>query len=156
MLKYKSDYEIPDVSFLFGGYCWHEQRFMLWKISYLLQEERFIDQVILHRGGNLKKVVFIGDYADDARNRLRGILGKREPDDNDGLDLEPLEVIRDMLTDKSEPAKDYHLIGGAPQMLKVYRSLNYTPFIVKWKIQDIEQMTFLGNPIRDSEQFLIQ
>ncbi len=146
MLQHKSDYEFPDVAFLFGGYCWFEQRFMLWKIHYLKSEKRFIAQKMLQTNDPYNQVAFIGDYVGDAIRRHKEKINGRNSDDSSGLNFEPLEVIRDMLTDQ---IKDYRRIGGAPQMLKVYRSLNNVPFIVKWNIQGDEQLTFLGNTIKN-------
>jgi hypothetical protein len=34
MLKYKSNYEIPETSFIFGGYSWMTSNFVLWNIYY--------------------------------------------------------------------------------------------------------------------------
>lgn len=146
MLQHKSDYEFPEVAFLFGGYCWFEQRFMLWKIYYLKNEKRFTAQKMLQTNDPYSQVAFIGDYVGDAIRRLKEKISGLDRDNNNGLNLEPLEVIRDMLTDET---KDYRRIGGAPQMLKVYRSLNSVPFVVKWKIQEDEQLTFLGNTIKN-------
>jgi hypothetical protein len=61
--------------------------------------------------------------------------------------MEPLEVIRDMLLDPNARTK-FNCIGGAPQMVKVYKSLNRVSFGVKWKIEGKEVITLFGRPIK--------
>lgn len=47
--------------------------------------------------------------------------------------MEPFEVLRDMLREKNEVK--YPLIGGSPQLIKIYKHLNRTPIAVKWQIE---------------------
>lgn len=149
MLEYKSDYEIPDVEFLFGGYCWHSQKFLLWRIVYEKNIKKFTQYPVkFWRGvGSEIKVAFSGDYLDDAKDRLIKLLKTRGKLNHGALDMEPLEIIRDMLI-SPEAEQKYHLIGGAPQMVKVYKSLNRVPFGVKWKFKNNEQVTLFGKPIQ--------
>lgn len=151
MLLHKSDYEIPKVEFLFGGYCWHSHEFKLWRFIYQENIKRFTQYAVDYwRGVNglgRVKVAFSGDYVDDAKKRLVAILKERGKFDTGVLDMEPLEVVREMLLDEDAPRK-YHLIGGAPQMVKVYRSLNRVPFGVKWRVDNEERVTLFGKPIK--------
>ena len=119
MLEHKSDYEVPDVEFLFGGFCWHTQEFKLWKILYQKDIKRFTHHTVKFWRGvkSTIKVAFSGDYLDEAKKRLVKLLKERDKFENDSLEMEPLEVIRDMLLD-TEADKKFHLIGGAPQMVK--------------------------------------
>ena len=43
-------------------------------------------------------------------------------------------------------------IGGAPQMLKVYRHINTVPFAVKWNINGNERITLFGRPLQTPEK----
>lgn len=149
MLEHKSDYQIPEVEFLFGGYCWHTQAFKLWRLVYQKDIKKFTHHPVKFWRGveNRIKVAFSGDYLDEAKKRLVKLLKERDKFKNGSLDMEPLEVIRDMLLDP-EAEQIFDLIGGAPQMVKVYKSLNRVAFGVKWKIDEKEMITLFGNPVK--------
>lgn len=149
MLLYKSDYEIPSVEFLFGGYCWQKQEFKLWKFIYQKDIKKFTYQPIKFWKGVKSKILvsFSGDYLDEAKEKLINLLKERNKLESGSLDMEPLEVIRDMLLDPNARTK-FNCIGGAPQMVKVYKSLNRVSFGVKWKIEGKEVITLFGRPIR--------
>ncbi|MEL4424164.1 hypothetical protein AAEH84_00015 [Shewanella indica] len=149
MLEHKSDYEIPDVEFIFGGYCWHTQQFKLWKLVYQKDIKKFTHRPISFWRGvkGTIKVAFSGDYLDEAKHRLVDLLKERGIFESGSLDMEPLEVIRDMLLSPNAD-RDFHLIGGAPQMVKVYKSLNRVPFGVKWEIEGKEVVTLFGKPVK--------
>ncbi|MCX2761058.1 hypothetical protein OQJ75_21975 [Vibrio sp. 14G-20] len=149
MLEHKSDYEIPEVEFLFGGYCWHEQQFKLWNITYQKNIKKFTQHIVRWwRGVDSDiKVTFIGDYTDEARNKLVEKLKANNKLKEGALDFEPFEVIRDLLKDPDAPVK-YPAIGGAPQVIKVYKSLNHKAFALKWNYDDEEKLTLLGMPIK--------
>lgn len=149
MLEHKSDYEIPEVEFLFGGFCWHTQDFKIWKFVYQKNIKKFTQHTVKFWRGvkSSIKVVFIGDYLDEAKERLVKLLKDRGKLESGSLEMEPLEVIRDMLMDP-DADKRFHLIGGAPQMVKVYKSLNRVPFGVKWKLDGKEVVTLFGKPVK--------
>lgn len=46
MLKYKSDYEIPDTSFLFGGYSWKTESSFSGDFIYEKHDKMHIDQFL--------------------------------------------------------------------------------------------------------------
>jgi hypothetical protein len=149
MLDHKSDYEVPDVEFLFGGYCWYTKEFKLWKFVYQKDIKQFTHHTVKFWRGvkSAIKVVFSGDYLNEAKDRLVNLLKERDKFENGCLDMEPLEVIRDMLLDSNADTK-FHLIGGPPQMVKVYKSLNRVAFGVKWKIDGEEVVTLFGKPVK--------
>jgi hypothetical protein len=152
MLKYKSDYELPETSFLFGGYSWKKDKFALWHLHYQKHYEKFTHRPIsFWRGvkGEIK-VTLTGDYTDDAKTRLLKILKERDKLMNGSLDMEPFEVLRDMLKEGDE--EKYPLIGGAPQLIKVYRHMNRTPIAVKWNFDDHKILSLLGRPLLDYEK----
>jgi hypothetical protein len=149
MLEHKSDYEIPEVEFIFGGYCWHTQEFKLWKLVYQKDIKKFTHRPISFWKGvkSTIKVALSGDYLDEAKERLVSLLKERGKFESGYLDMEPLEVIRDMLL-APDADRSFHLIGGAPQMVKVYKSLNRVPFGVTWVIGDKEVVTLFGRPVK--------
>lgn len=120
----------PDVTFLLGGYCWRDQRFRLYKISYNKTEKRFYHSPASSwRGMSKNKVcMVIDDHVKDFKNelvsRLRsaGKLNTAEP-----FDFEPLEVLGSFLYQEK-----FDAIGGAPQILKIYRHMNVVQFGVRW------------------------
>lgn len=151
MLKYKSEYEVPDTSFLFGGYSWKRDKFALWNLHYQNNYKIFTHRPIsFWRGvaGEIK-VSFTGDYVEDAKQRLVQKLKASDKLNTGSLDMEPLEVLRDMLL---EGDKKYPLIGGAPQLLKVYKHMNRTPIAVKWNIDNKPHLTLLGRPLLSYEK----
>lgn len=151
MLKYKSDYEIPDTSFLFGGYSWKWGKFALWNLHYEKHHKIFTHRPIsFWRGvkGEIK-VSFTGDYTEDAKERLLKILKERDKLMSGSLDMEPFEVLRDMLR---EDDKKFPLIGGSPQLIKIYRHMNRTPIAVKWKYNKEDCLTLLGRPLMKYEK----
>lgn len=152
MLRYKSDYEIPEISFLFGGYSWKKNKFALWKIHY----DKFY-KIFTHRpisfwkgiNGDIK-VSFSGDYTEDAKSRLLSLLKQRNKLPEGSLDMEPFEVLRDMLFEKNE--EKYPLIGGAPQLIKIHRHMNRTPIAIKWNLLGQDILSVLGRPLLEYEK----
>jgi hypothetical protein len=148
MLIYKSDYEVPETSFLFGGYSWEKEKFALWQIHYDPNAKIFTHRPIqFWRSveGEIK-VFFIGDYVDEAKKRLIEILKARDKLRTGSLNMEPFEVLRDMLRE------DRELIGGAPQLIKVYKHMNRTPIAVRWKLNDKNVVTLFGRPLLTYEK----
>ncbi|NOK35024.1 hypothetical protein [Corallococcus exercitus] len=119
--------------FLLAGYSWVSKEFKIWKIAYNKTEKKFVHitpRALL--GTQLRVVEFAGDWAPIARNRLRTLmktrLGPPPLKRWRGLDMEPLEVIRDLL--RSSGPDD--TIGGAPQVVKIFQHLNARPYIIPW------------------------
>lgn len=157
MIQYKSDYEIPETSFLFGGYSWDKEKFALWNLHYKKQESFFTHRPIsFWRGveGDIK-VSFTGDYTKEAKSMLVEILKERGKLKSGSLDMEPFEVIRNMLREdfgKKDGQEKYPLIGGAPQMLKIYKHMNRTPVAVQWNILGEDVLTLFGRPLLSYEK----
>jgi hypothetical protein len=138
----------PDASFIFGGYSWVDKRFKLWTIAYRPGEKRFsadppqwctfsidADRFLLRKkkkeahDKSLGKIAFAGDQAKLARRLLLQKLNNRERSRRtSNLDMEPFEVVRDMLRDEAHA----DTIGGAPQVVKVYQYMHSTPLAVYW------------------------
>ncbi len=155
LISHKSDFEVPDVDFLFGGYCWFRQHFKIWKFQFDKTAKAFVAKQQTNgiwSKGDLP-VFFIGDYLDEARKDLIAMLKTRAAfTAKNYIDMEPFETISAMLRSPTLE-KDRNLIGGPPQMLKVYRSLNRVPFGVTWTIDDKSETTLFGMPIHSLSGF---
>jgi hypothetical protein len=119
----------------------------MWSIAYEASEECFVarpaQSIRFHQQANKfvfsaakspnssgAKIVFAGDRAVEARNRLASLLDSKytNADEFQGLNWEPFEVIRDMLRDPNHS----ETIGGAPQVVKVYQYFQTAPLAVYW------------------------
>jgi hypothetical protein len=66
--------------------------------------------------------------------------------DGGGLDMEPFEVLRDIIRSEAVPS-----VGGPPQVVKLYEHMNAIPFGVYWPNRDSCQVTILGRPLMSYE-----
>jgi hypothetical protein len=134
----------PRVQFVFGGYSWRKKRFAIWLLHYESHLKKFTFRPASNwRGGTgNKKIMFAGDYVDDAKRRLVALLRSRGKLTTKGFDMEPFEVLRDMIRDGRHP-----LIGGAPQVLKVYEFMNIQPYAVFWPNRISGSITLMGRPL---------
>lgn len=148
MLSHKSDYEIPEVGFLFGGYSWERKKFLLWNIYYDKKLKLFVcAQVRTWKGLKTKRIIsFIGDYHHEYQERLKTLMRKKKKFISGSFDMEPFEILRDMLLEDN--FKD---IGGPPQLLKVYEHMNRSPIAVEWDCNKIQATTLLGRPLQNFE-----
>jgi len=148
MLSYKSDYEVPEVRFLFGGYSWERKRFYLWHIFFDNKSRQFVAaEVRTWKGIKVTRPIsFIGDYHFEFETRLIDLLKERKKFINGYFNMEPFEVLVQMLKENN-----HDLIGGPPQLLKVYPHMNRTPIAVKWFSKDKEYISLLGRPLQDYE-----
>jgi hypothetical protein len=139
----------PATGFIFGGYSWRRQRFQLWKLRYWPQSDAFGFQEVTNWPGQhgLKVIAIAGDAIEDAHDRLIALLAARGKLESGSLDMEPFEVLRDMIR-----SGEYPTIGGAPQVAKVYRYLQTQYFTVKWPISEGVPHA-LGRPALGYERF---
>lgn len=145
----KSQNILPGATFIFGGYSWINKAFHLWTIRYMPSEKCFCadpapwlgfstqtEGVVLRRRKNARgqmnfgKIAFAGDQAPLAKKLLLEKLNRKgkEARLHSHLELEPFEVVRDMLRDP----KHSETIGGAPQVVKVYQYMRTAPLGVYW------------------------
>lgn len=135
----------PDLSLIFGGYCWKTSKFNLWLLKYNRGSRRFeYCPPYYWRGkgkGNhyRKQIILIGDYQEDAYENIALKLTERGKLDNGGFDMEPLEVLRDMIKEN----RTY--IGGSPQVLKVLKHLHVRPYAIYEPSTKI--LSFNGRPL---------
>ncbi len=146
--------DTPDVQFLLAGWCWRTSRFVAWVLHYDHNIQRFTHRPLRHwSGANENKFMFfIGDLFDTFKSRLVALLRERGKLIDGGFDMEPFEVLRDMLR-----SGEHDEIGGAPQIIKVYRHMNVLPHAVFWPSASAKSISLLGRPLLDYErsQYLV-
>lgn len=139
----------PGAAFLFGGYSWIKKGFQLWSVSYRDGDKCFVadparwlafskeaGRIVIRKrkktGGeeNLGRIAFAGDQAPLAKKLLLEKLNARVGGvrHRKTLDMEPFEVVRDMLRDPNHA----ETIGGAPQVVKVYQYMRTAALGVYW------------------------
>jgi hypothetical protein len=87
-----------------------------------------------------------GLLIDEAKGRLLRLLRARGKLQTGGFDMEPFEVLRDMVRSGKYPT-----LGGPPQLLKVYRHMNVQPFGVYWPRRGSGRVAVLGRPLIKDE-----
>ena len=149
----KTDFEEPDLRFIFGGYSWKSKSFVIWKFHFNNGEREFRSAEVVNWDGlgTERRLLIIGDPSASrsairraartndtpaeshedieaiAKKAFVDLLEARGIKNGKGLNLEPLEVLRDLLR------RDSSLyIGGAPQIVKVYQHMNTQPFGIRW------------------------
>lgn len=147
---------IPDVTFLFGGYDWWNKCFRIWRIEFDEAASKFRcdERTGSNRFGRLGKIEIAGDpeWTEAMRVNLKTMAQSRY-----GLDMcqpitakfnmEPFEVIRDLL--KRANANDS--IGGAPQAVKVYQYLNSADVGIFWHHVTDGRLFLAGRPLLEYE-----
>lgn len=149
MLQQKSDYEAPGVRFLFGGYSWERTNFALWHIFYDKKSRQFVGpKVGSWRGIKQPRLISsIGDHRAIFRERLIGLMKSKKRFVTGHFDMEPFEVLRDMIREDT-----FDTIGGPLQLLKVYEHMNRSPISVRWEINGTFGSTLLGRPLLSYEK----
>ena len=125
-------------TFLFGGFSWHDACFKIWKIEMDTKNKDFPFEEVA------RPYAFIGTDAalPDAEQRLSVLLASRGKSYAE-IDMEPLEVIRDIVR-----AGTYPDIGGVPQIAKVFRHMNTHFFSTLWQCQDgVKRPHVFGRPL---------
>jgi len=140
---------VPDTTFLLAGWSWRRNQFKMWLLHYDASIRKFTFRPA-GRWRSLnkqKELAFTGDYKSEYKERLIALLRKKSKLQGGGFDMEPLEVLRDMLRDST-----FDLIGGAPQVIKVYRYSGCKPFAVFWPNKTAATVNLLGRPLLHYEQ----
>jgi hypothetical protein len=156
-------------SFLFGGWSWKMSKFHIWRIFYDKSLRRYVaastgvwSALGLLRS-NPAQVAFVGDYIPDFLKMLRGRLGAQikmvlENGEPVKLDYEPLTILAEMLSDPRFTDRKQELrglIGGAPQVTKVYPFLRTMNYAVEWDVGSKFVYSIKGRVIADFELFTI-
>jgi hypothetical protein len=139
----------PDVEFIFGGYCWFQKDFQIWLIHFDRSINRFTVRPAANwRGGNQeKKIALTGDYQEEVKTKLIEKLKGKGKIDKQAFDMEPFEVLRDMLRENCHTA-----IGGAPQMLTIRMNLISEKLAIYWPNKDNGIISVMGRPLLEYEK----
>jgi len=137
-----------DVDFIFGGYSWREKDFRFWKLRAIGQG--FLSKPPDHWGKEPDqwRIQFVGDEdaIKYAKLRLAALLKDKSKLPEGGFDMEPFEVLRDVIRSGRYPS-----IGGPPQLVKVYEHMNTLPFALYWPNRASGKVEALGRPLMDYE-----
>ena len=137
--------------FLLSGFSWKYSSFRIWRFAWDPRYRRYTKrQCGAERGSDRQATFrFIGTHAAQGRavSELRKIVAGRS---SRKLDMEPYEVLAAIIE-----SKEYRDIGGAPQVVKVYRHLNSQVFGTTWTIRGEEVETYAGRPLLEFEKLTI-
>ncbi|WP_417478326.1 hypothetical protein [Maricaulis sp.] len=143
----------PEAVFLLSGYSWKQGKFRIWELHFDSNIQKFTFRpVSAWRGqaAEARKVVkFVGDetVVAEAKERLTALLKSRGKIDSGSLDMEPFEVLRDLIREAKHPT-----VGGPLQFVKIYRHSNVVPFGVYWPDRTSGKTCVLGRPLLDYEK----
>lgn len=159
--NYALDLNIPDVTFLLGGYDSWSKSFRIWRLEFCQAEGRFLatERTGSNAFGALGKIEIAGcdEWTREMRSRLKQLsqnrygLSMKEPD-GARFDLEPLEVIRDLV----RVADADMTIGGAIQAVKVYQYLNSADVGILWPDVKNGRLFLNGRPLLSYEKASIK
>jgi|GEM_PF-514982 len=130
-----------DAKFIFGGWSWKENRFRIWELYYEKEAEGFIYKE--HSASDKSRIVFFlgnpTNISELALSNYRRIM--EEGDFDRRLDMEPLEVLRDI-----SRGKTIDEVGGSLQIAKIYKSGTSEFFGIYWPSID-------GSPCFNGQDF---
>lgn len=152
---------VPNVTFLFGGYDWWNKCFRIWRIHFdeLSKQFKCDERTGSNKFGGLGKIEFAGDteWTSAFRNNLKKLAQSRygmdmKHPDAAKFDMEPFEIIRDLL--RGANAGDS--IGGAPQAVKVYQYLNSADVGIFWPSVSSGRLFLAGRPLLEYESATVK
>lgn len=126
-----------DAEFLFVGWSWKKQQFGIWRLYYNPALKAFTHEAIDQ--GQARIITYLGDDISKAEDLLETKMRETGSLRYGTLNMEPLQVLAQMARDDH----DYHTIGGAIQLAKVYQSGTSEFFGVMWP-SAAGQPAFLG------------
>ena len=142
--------EEPAVLFILAGYSWKVRQFRIWTLHFDRISKKFqFKSATWHKGRTkgTKYFMFEGDHVVEARARLYKLLRERKKLTTGGLDMEPFEILRDMIRHGN-----FQTIGGPPQIVKVYQHMNNRPYSVYWPDRAAGTLTCMGRPLLNYEK----
>lgn len=148
---------IPEVTFILGGYDWFQGCFRIWRIVFKAGENVFVahEQTTSNNFGGLGRIEIAGDQESVSamRTRLRDLAQQRyglnmQQPESARFDMEPFEVIRDLLRASSPDDS----IGGAPQAVKVYQYMNAVDVAFFWPSVADGRLYLSGRPLLEYER----
>lgn len=158
--NYAKGENIPEVTFIIGGYDWFDKTFRIWRIQFDSSTNEFIahERKDSNKFGGLGKIEIAGDpeWITEVRVRLKKLAQERYGQNmrqpkGVRFNMEPFEIIRDLLRE----SKPGHSIGGAPQAVKVYQYANSTDMGVFWPDVVNGRLFISGRPLLEYERATI-
>ena len=148
--------ETPDAAeaiFALSGYSWRTQKFHIWKLHYDQSITQYTFRPTTAWSGQekdaYKLVAYVGDDAAirKAKEQLVQLLREREKISSGSLDMEPFEVLRDIIRSETFPS-----VGGPIQIVKIYEHSNAVPVGVYWPNKEAGAVSIFGRPLMDYER----
>jgi hypothetical protein len=143
----------PDAIFMFSGYSWKTHKFHIWRLHYDASIDGFSFRPTTEWSGGQeetahKLIAFVGDRnaIADAKARLIGLLRERNKLTTASLNMEPFEVLRDVIRGGLYPS-----VGGPIQLVKIYEHSNAVPVGVYWPNKSTGSISVLGRPLMNYE-----
>ena len=142
----------PGAIFMLAGYSWRQKKFRIWKLFFDSNLKRFTFRPTTAwtgEGQEEKLITFVGDQevVTEARKLLVEYLRKNGRLASGGINMEPFEVLRDMIR-----GSKFSSIGGAPQLVKIYEHMNAVPAGVFWPDRETGTVSVLGRPLLEYEK----
>lgn len=143
----------PEVEFQLCGYSWKYKNFSAWRLHFDESTGCFTFKRSRAWGGqdadSFKYVTYAGDedVVDEAKKRLIEKLRVTKKISSGSLDMEPFEVLRDILREGK-----FNSIGGPIQLVKIYEHANAVPVGVYWPNKETGSVSVLGRPLMDYER----
>lgn len=147
--------ETPEIQYLFAGFSWKLNDFKIWKIDFDSKKNEFLSYETSTLMKN--KLVVLIDTANNKdfgralnekfiRRRLFLKMQENGKTTGDFFDMEPFELLTEIIRNDDDWA-----IGGTPQLIKIYKHLNYMPYGIYWPNKQSNQITIMGRPILNYE-----
>ena len=161
--------DLLSTSFLFGGWSWKKSRFYIWRLFYDSAVNRYVASgpITSHqfsaKPAHFVELAHVGDDRGEFMRRSRLLLSDKidraEAAGGDiDLSYEPLAALADMLIDPkyADRKRDLKgLIGGGPQVMKVYPFLRTLTYAVEWEHKRKFVYVLRGRVIADYELFTV-
>lgn len=128
---------LGEFNFLFGGWSWKKNKFILSKIEYNHSLKSFVADT----QDNERISILIGDNLDEANKKLTDKLIENNSIISGNFDIEHLQVLLDMIKEAK-----FDSIDGSIQFAKIYPPGNKEFFGVMWP-NEKGKKTFLGKDV---------
>jgi hypothetical protein len=127
--------------FILAGYSWRDADFAIWTLHFDRSIDAFTFRPATIWGGveGHRLIAIVGDRVAEAKARLAHIMRSSGKLTSGGFDMEPLAVLRDMIREEADAS-----IGGAPQIVKVYKHMNVSTFGVFWPHRESRKRSALA------------
>jgi hypothetical protein len=138
----------PGATFALSGYSWRTKKFHVWTLLFDRSIGGFTFRPTTEWGGqdenSHKMIAYLGDEAAvrQAKQQLVYILRKKKKISTGSLDMEPFEVLRDIIRSGKYPS-----VGGPVQLVKIYEHSNVAPIGVYWPDRASGTIALLGRPL---------